>query len=350
MPLKVPGSWRQMSKVMGQPESRNATAQLDLSVIIPVYNEEQNLPPLYEQLRSVMQDLGLRYEIIFVDDGSADGSFGILHELHAADSCVKVVRFRRNFGQTAAFAAGFDYAQGRLVVTLDADGQNDPADIPRLLDKLSEGDYDIVAGWRVNRQEPFVRRLVSKVANVMISHVTHISIHDRGCSLKVFKAELVKNMRLYGQLHRFLPELASTIGVRVAEVPVHDRDRKFGWSKYGALSRTPRVILDLVTVSFLLGFFSSPMRFFGSIAFISSLVGVLISGGLALAKIYNGLVGGWASFHAYEIGSRPLFLFSFLLILLSVQFLMMGLLGEMIMRTYYETQNKPTYFVRDMLA
>lgn len=325
------------------------TTQVDISVVIPVYNEEQNLQPLYEQLKPVMQDLGSRYEIIFVDDGSTDGSYGVLQELHAVDDCVKVVRFRRNFGQTAAFAAGFDYARGDLVITLDADGQNDPADIPRLLDKLNEGDYDIVTGWRVNRRESLARRLVSKVANVIISRITHISIHDRGCSLKVFRAELIKNMRLYGQLHRFLPELASTIGVRVAEVPVNDRDRRFGRSKYGALSRTPRVILDLVTVSFLLGFFASPMQFFGSIALVSGLLGVLTGGGLALMKVYKGIVGGWAAFHAYEIGSRPLFLLAFLLILLSVQFLMMGLLGEMIMRTYYEAQNKPIYSVREVL-
>lgn len=335
--------------VCGSSRPNSTPSQIDLSVVIPVYNEERNLHPLYEQLDAVLQNLKLRYEVIFVDDGSTDGSYEMLQKLHAADGCVRVIRFRRNFGQTAAFAAGFDYARGDLVVTLDADGQNDPADIVRLLDKMNEGEYDIVTGWRVNRQEPFLRRWVSKVANVIISRVTHISVHDRGCSLKLFRGELVKKMRLYGQLHRFLPELASAIGVRVAEVPVSDRDRQYGQSKYGALSRTPRVVLDLVTVSFLLGFFASPMRLFGSIALISGLLGVLSGGGLALAKIYRGIVGGWPAFHAYEIGSRPLFLFSFLSILLSVQFLMMGLLGEMIMRTYYETQNKPTYFVRSTL-
>jgi len=325
------------------------TTSVDISVAIPVYNEEQNLYPLYEELDVVLRNLGLRYEIIFVDDGSTDSSYSVLQELHAADDHVKVIQFRRNFGQTVAFTAGFDYARGSFVVTLDADGQNDPANIPQLLEKMKEGDYDIVTGWRINRQESLTRRLVSRVANAIISRVTHVSIHDRGCSLKVFKADVVKNMRLYGQLHRFLPELASAIGVRVAEVPVNDRARQFGQSKYGALSRTPRVILDLITVSFLLGFFSSPMRFFGSIAFLSSALGMLIGGWLALAKVYHGLVGGWAGFHAYEIGNRPLLLFASLLILVGVQFLMMGLLGEMIMRTYYETQNKPTYFVRDVL-
>ena len=327
----------------------NAAPQIDMSVVIPVYNEEQNLKPLYRELKVVLQDLGSRHEIIFVDDGSVDGSYEVLRELHDKDSCVKVIRFRRNFGQTAAFSAGFDHAQGKLVITLDADGQNDPGDIPRLLDKLEEGNYDIVTGWRVNRRESLARRLVSKTANALISRTTHISIRDRGCSLKVFRTEVVKNMHLYGQLHRFLPELASAIGVRVAELPVSDRKRKFGKSKYGALSRTPRVILDLITVSFLLGFFASPMRLFGAIALTSGLLGGMIGGGLTLAKVYHGLVGGWEGFHGYEIGNRPLLLLSFLLIMLSVNFLMMGLLGEMIMRTYYEAQNKPIYFVRETL-
>jgi len=330
-------------------ELENTLSEIDLSVVIPVYNEENNLRPLYEEIVDALQAPDLRYEIIFVDDGSADGSYGVLRELHAGDDHVKVIQFRRNFGQTVAFTAGFDYARGNLVVTLDADGQNDPADISHLMDKLREGDFDIVAGWRVNRQEPFIRRWVSQVGNAIISRVTQVSIHDRGCSLKMFRAEVVKNMRLHGQLHRFLPELASTIGVRVAEVPVNDRPRHFGRSKYGALSRAPRVILDLITVSFLLGFFSSPMRFFGFIAFISGSLGVLIAGGLALTKIYYGLAGGWDAFRAYQIGNRPLLLFAFLLVLVGMQFLMMGLLGEMIMRTYYEAQSKPTYYVRRVL-
>lgn len=334
---------------LAMPKLETTSEQVDISVVVPVYNEELNLAPLCEQLHDVLQGLELRYELIFVDDGSADNSYDVLRHLHDMDERVKVVRFRRNFGQTAAFAAGFDSASGNLIVTLDADGQNDPNDIPKLLDKLHAGDYDIVVGWRVNRKESLTRRLVSKAANALISRTTQISIHDRGCSLKVFKAELVKNMRLYGQLHRFLPELASTIGVRVAEVPVNDKARQFGQSKYGALSRTPRVLLDLVTVTFLLGFFNSPMRFFGSIALTSSLSGFLIGGYLALAKIYHGLAQGWAGFHAYEIGSRPMLLFSFFLIMLSVQFLMMGLLEEMIMRVYFESQNKPTYSVRNVL-
>ena len=324
-------------------------APVELSVVIPVYNEAENLPVLYEELTAVLPSLAAQYELIFVDDGSRDASYQVLRELHSADERVKVVHFRRNFGQTAAFAAGFDLACGELIVTLDADGQNDPADITLLLEKLRSEQLDMVVGWRVNRQEGFLRRLLSKSANRIISQVTELAIHDRGCSLKVFHAELVKNIQIYGELHRFLPEIASTVGAQVGEVPVHDRSRRFGSSKYGAFSRTPRVILDLITVSFLLGFFRSPMRLFGTIALISGLLGILIDGGLAVAKLVNGLRGGWAAFHAYTIGGRPLFFLGFLLILVSMQFLVMGLLGEMIMRTYYEAQDKPIYFVREVL-
>ena len=320
-----------------------------ISAVIPVYNEAENLTALYEELTAVLSILTARYELIFVDDGSRDGSYGVLQELHAADERVKVVRFRRNFGQTAAFAAGFDFAQGELIVTLDADGQNDPADITRLVEQLRAEQLDMVVGWRVDRHEGFLRRLLSQSANLIISRVTELAIHDRGCSLKVFRAELVKNIQLYGELHRFLPEIASMVGARVGEMPVNDRSRRFGASKYGAFSRTPRVILDLITVFFLLGFFRSPMRLFGTIAIISGLLGVLIDGALALTKLVRGVLGGWTAFHAYAIGGRPLFFLGFLLILVSMQFLVMGLLGEMIMRTYYESQNKPIYFVREVL-
>ncbi len=320
-----------------------------LSVVIPVFNEKDNLVPLHAELTVVLQSMEGSYEILFVDDGSSDGSYQVLEELHSQDAHVRVIQFRRNFGQTAAFAAGFDYAEGELIVTMDADGQNDPADIPLLLEKMQAGDFDVVTGWRINRHESIMRKLLSKTANRLISRGSNIIVHDRGCSLKIFNRDLAKNMRLYGQLHRFLPEIASSIGARVAEVPVKDRSRRSGKSKYGAVTRTPRVLLDMITVFYLLSFFSSPMRFFGSIAFVTGSVGVIIGGGLALAKIYNGLVGGWAAFHAYQIGNRPLFLLAILLTLLAVQFLMMGLLGEMIMRTYYETQNKPPYSVRRLL-
>ncbi len=321
----------------------------ELSVVIPAYNERGNLCPLHEELTASLDDFVPSYELIFVDDGSRDGSYEILQALHEQDDRVTVVRFRRNFGQTAAFTAGFDYARADLVVTMDADGQNDPADIPKLVAKLRGGDYDIVVGWRVERRENWVRRLLSGVANAIISRVSDISLHDRGCSLKVFRADLVRHIRLYGELHRFMPELASTVGARVAEVPVNDRSRRQGTSKYGAISRTPRVILDLITVSFLMGFFSSPMRFFGTVAIVTGILGVGIDGALVLTKLIRGLIDGAEAFRAYTIANRPLFFLGILLILLSVQFLMMGILGEMIMRTYYETQDKPTYFVRNVL-
>lgn len=320
-----------------------------LSVVVPVYNEALNLRPLYDELCDVIPKITNRYELIFVDDGSRDESLAVLKDIHAADSKVKVIQFRRNFGQTAAFAAGFDYAHGDLIVILDADGQNDPADIPKLLDKMQEEDCDVVVGWRINRKESFSRRLVSLIANRLISRSSHLSIHDRGCSLKVFQSDLVKSMRLYGQLHRFLPELASSVGAKVAEVPVNDRSRKFGKSKYGALTRTPRVILDLFTVFFLLSFFGSPMRFFGSAGLLCGATGVLVGGYLALTKVYHGLINGWAGFHAYQIGNRPLLQMAVLLVLVGVQFLMMGLLSEMIMRTYYEAQGKPIYSIRKVL-
>ena len=323
--------------------------QYSLSIVVPVFNEQNNLHPLYTELTGVLGKLELAYEIIFVDDGSTDNSFQELSNIHAGDKSVRVIQFRRNFGQSAAFAAGFDAARGNLILTLDADGQNDPNDIPKLLDTMREGNYDFVTGWRVNRKESFIRRLLSKAANKIISRSTQLEIHDRGCSLKLFKREIVKNIRLYGQLHRFLPELASSVGVKIAEIPVNDRMRKSGKSKYGSITRTPRVVLDLITVSYLLTFFTSPMRLFGSMALICSLSGFVVGGGLALLKIYHGIIGGWDGFRAYEIGNRPLLLLSILLIVIGVQLLMMGFLGEMIMRIYYESRDKPIYHIRQIL-
>ncbi len=323
--------------------------QNSLSVVIPVFNEHDNLYPLYNELIEVLRKLELSYEIIFVDDGSTDDSFQVLSSINASDPCVKVIQFRRNFGQTAAFAAGFDHAHGDLIVTIDADRQNDPNDIAKLLATMREGGYDFVTGWRVNRKEPLIRRILSKSANLIISRSTHLVIHDRGCSLKIFKREIVKNLRLYGQLHRFLPELASAIGVKFAEVPVNDRERVSGKSKYGSIARTPRVVLDLITVTYLLTFFTTPMRLFGSLAIFCSLSGLIIGGVLAGEKIYHGIIGGWSGFQAYEIGNRPLLLLAILLIVIGVQLLMMGFLGEMIMRIYYESRDKPVYHIRQIL-
>jgi len=317
-----------------------------ISVVIPVFNEEGNLQPVYLEIKQALDQNAPNYEIIFVDDGSTDGSLGVLRDIHEKDARVKIIQFRKNFGQTSAFSAGIDYASGEYIITIDADGQNNPQDIPRLLAEIVEGDYDFVTGWRTNRKESFIRRLFSKTANLIISRSTKVIVHDRGCSLKCMRSELAKSLHLYGQLHRFLPELASAVGANVSEIPVVDRKRITGKSKYGAITRTPRVILDLVTVIFLLTFFTSPMRLFGSIALISGFAGMIIGGWLGLAKIYMGITGGWEAFHNYVIGDRPLLLLAVLLIVVAVQFLMMGLLGEMLIRIYYEAREKPAYYIR----
>ena len=323
---------------------------LDLSVVVPVYNEQDNLPSLHEELTAVLTELGCSYEILAVDDGSTDGSLDVLRQLQEGDPHLRLIRFRRNFGQTAAFAAGFDHARGRVVVTIDADGQNDPADIPRLLQVMDEGEYDIVSGWRQHRREPFLtRRLPSLIANRLIATASDVHLHDRGCSLKAYRYDLVKQIRLYGELHRFIPEVASVVGARVAEVPVTDRPRRAGQSKYGALSRTPRVILDLFTVSFLLSYSNRPMQLFGLIGIGLGTTGGLIGLYLAGNKIARGLLEGMEGFRSYRIGTSPWLSLAVLLVVLGVQFVVLGLLGEIIVRTYHEAQDKPIYVVREVI-
>ena len=327
-----------------------AEPTLNLSVVLPVYNESDSLPSLIPELTAVLGQLDRSYEIIAVDDGSSDDTVAVLRRLQEEEHHLRIVQFRRNFGQTAAFAAGFDYAQGEIIITLDADGQNDPADIPRLLEVLEEGDYDLVNGWRQNRKEPFLtRKLPSMMANWLIASASDIHLHDRGCSLKAMRRDLVKQMHLYGELHRFLPEIASLVGVRVTEVPVNDRPRQAGTSKYGALSRTPRVVLDLLTVSFLLSYSNRPMQLFGGVGLLSSGVGGLILAYLAVAKLLNGLLYGEEAFRSFRIGTNPWTMLAVMLTVLGVQFLMMGLLGEILTRTYHEAQAKPIYVVRQVL-
>ena len=297
---------------------------LDISIVLPVYNEAESLPSLIPELTTALGKLGRSYEILAVDDGSSDDSVPVLRRLQEQEPHLRIIQFRRNFGQTAAFAAGFDYAQGKIIITMDADGQQDPADIPNIIQVLEEGDYDLVNGWRQNRKEPFLtRKLPSMIANWLIASASDIRLHDRGCSLKAFRRDLVKQMNLYGELHRFIPEVASLIGVRIAEVPVNDRPRKAGQSKYGALSRTPRVILDLLTVSFLLSYSSRPMQLFGGVGLFSSGMGGLMLLYLAGAKIINGLLYGDEAFRAYRIGTNPWTMLAVLLTVLGVQFLMM---------------------------
>lgn len=311
---------------------------VNLSIVIPLYNEEENIRPLYTQLKAALEPPNLSYELIIVDDGSTDSSFAILKELHSADRRLKVIRFRRNFGQTAAFSAGFDLARGEVVITMDADLQNDPADIPRLLAKIEEG-YDIVSGWRVNRRDPFLtRRLPSIIANRLISETTNIRLHDYGCSLKAYRKEIVKNIRLYGELHRFIPAVASWMGVQVAEVPVNHRPRRYGRSKYG-LSRTIKVFLDLITVRFLLSYSTRPIHIFGALGLFFSAIGIILGLHLTWVKFVLG----------QNIGNRPLLMLAVLLVVLGVQMITMGLLGELVVRTYHEAQGKRIYVIREIL-
>ncbi len=307
-----------------------------LSVVVPIYNEEEAIPHLYRRLTTELEHLGLPYEIIAVDDGSRDGSFAVLRDLARTDRRLRVVRFRRNFGQTAAFSAGFDRARGEVVVTIDADLQNDPADIGALLAKIEEG-YDVVSGWRERRQDPFLnRRLPSMIANSLISWATGVHLHDYGCSLKAYRLDVVRGIRLYGELHRFIPAIASWQGVTVAELPVRHAPRRFGRSKYG-ISRTLRVLLDLVTVRFLLSYGTRPMQIFGLLGLLAGGLGLLISAYLTWIKLAYGAA----------IADRPLLLLAVLLIVLGVQFISLGLIGELVVRTYYEAQSKPIYVVRE---
>jgi glycosyltransferase involved in cell wall biosynthesis len=315
-----------------------ASVTPDLSVVIPVYNEAANLEPLYQELTETLGAWGRPYELLLVDDGSRDGSFEILKRIQAADPRVVVIQFRRNFGQTAAFAAGFAYARGRLIATSDGDLQNDPRDLPSMVARIDAG-VDIVCGWRKKRKDAFLnRRLPSMIANRVISWATGVHLNDYGCSLKVFRAEVVKPLRLYGEMHRFLPALASEMGVSIAEQAVNHRPRVHGKSKYG-ISRTIRVILDLLTVKFLLSYATRPLQIFG---LVGTLMGAL--GGAFL--VYLAVVKFWAH---EGIGNRPLLQIAILLIFTGVQLVTVGLLAELQARTYHESQDKPIYVVRQVL-
>ncbi len=310
---------------------------LALSVVLPVYNEVENIVELHREIAAVLDVMEGETEVIYVDDGSSDGTLDKLRELHAEDARVVVVEFRRNFGQTAAMAAGFELARGAVVVAMDADRQNDPADIPALLDKIGEG-YDLVSGWRHDRKDGFLLRLLpSRLANKLISWATDVHLHDYGCSLKAFRYDVVKKISLYGEMHRFIPALASAVGARIAEVKVNHRPRVAGVSKYG-ISRTFRVLLDLVTVKFLMRFSSRPMQFFGSFGLISGFIGFVICLWLTLEKLI----------YQVPMADRPLLLLGILLIFIGLQFITVGLLAELMTRTYHEAQDKPIYTVRNL--
>lgn len=313
--------------------------KIAVSIVVPIFNEVENIEQLHSQLAIVLDSLNKTSEMILVDDGSTDGTFEALKKIQNKDRRVWVIRLRRNFGQAAAFSAGFDFARGDVIVTMDGDLQNDPADIPRLLEKIDEG-FDIVSGWRVRRKDVYLtRRLPSQAANALISKVTGVKLHDYGCSLKAYRMEVVKNIRLYGELHRFIPAIASWMGIRVAEIKVNHHPRKHGRSKYG-LGRTVKVFLDLITVKFLLNYATRPLQVFGLAGMLSFLAGMALALYLTILRLFYGV----------SLSDRPILLLAILLIMLGVQLIVMGLLGELIVRTYHESQDKPIYAVREVLG
>lgn len=314
----------------------NDLSQPELSVVIPVFNEEGSLTSLHAELVAALS--GCNHEIIYVDDGSSDNSLQILTEIQQKADNIAVIRFRRNFGQTAALSAGFKFARGKVIVPIDADGQNDPAEIPRLVKKLDEG-FDIVSGWRKERKDNAVTRTFpSRIANWMIGKITGVRLHDYGCTLKAYRAESLKPIRLYGEMHRFIPALARWGGEKVAEVVVNHRPRTTGKTKYG-LSRTFKVVLDLITIKFLASFSTKPIHIFGGLGFLC-FVGSCLSG---LAVLLMKWPGG------YSMNRNPLLIFSMMLMTASIQFVLMGLLAEIMVRTYHESQDRPTYIIEKHL-
>jgi len=311
---------------------------VQLSIVIPVYNEEESLPLLLGEIRDAIVPTGLSYEVVCVDDGSQDRSLQVLQDLAKSDPSVVILSFRRNFGQTAAMQAGLDYARGDIVALMDADLQNDPADIPRMVEKIGEG-FDLVAGWRADRKDTFInRRLPSILANKLISATTKVKLHDYGCTLKVMTSDVAKALRLYGEMHRFIPAIANWSGARIFEMKVNHRARQFGVSKYG-ISRTVRVVLDLMVVLFIQGYLVKPMQVFGLGGLLSGIAGFGICTWLAIDKV----------FFAAPLAERPLLLLGVLLIIVGVQLLSFGLLADLMARTYHESQNKQTYTIRTQL-
>ena len=312
----------------------------ELSLVVPVYNEEENLPLLHEAIQQALTSIGKAWEVIFVDDGSRDKSLSVLETLVQQDpEHVRVVVFRRNFGQTAAITAGVDYALGDTIILLDADMQNDPADIPLLLAKLDEG-YDLVSGWRKDRQDNrFTRTLPSNLANGLISQVTGVHLHDYGCTLKAYRRDALEGFRLYGEMHRFIPVFAHSVGARITEIPVRHHPRKFGVAKYG-LERTVKVLLDLFTVKFLLDYSHKPMRLFGGTGMLLITSSAILLFYLFFRRFFEGVA---------VLGS-PLFQLGVMFFILGFQSILMGLIAELLARTYHESQSKTTYTVRTVLG
>lgn len=310
--------------------------KFDVSIIVPLYNEEENIGQLYDELSSVLVAENISYEILFINDGSSDSTGKIISDICRDNERVKGIHLRRNFGQTAAMSAGFDHAEGKVVITMDGDLQNDPRDIPKLLSKLDG--FDVVAGWRYERKDPFFsRRLPSMIANRLISAITGVHLHDYGCTLKAFKSEVVNEIKLYGEMHRFIPAIASGIGISITETKVNHRPRQHGTSKYG-ITRTFRVLLDLITVKFLLSYSNRPIHVFGLIGLISSFIGAMM---MIILLVQRQLFDS-------PVGDRPLLLISVLFIFSGIQFITIGLFSELQVRTYHESQGKPTYYIKSI--
>ena len=309
---------------------------VDISIVVPVYNEQENVAAVHGAISSAMKAMGCDYEIVMVDDGSSDGSYAELARLAAIDPALKVIRFRRNFGQTAAMSAGFDYAKGAIIIPMDGDLQNDPADIPRLVQKIHEG-YDVVSGWRRDRKDTLIlRKIPSLLANALISRQTGVHLHDYGCTLKAYRREVLDGINLYGEMHRFVPALASQYGAKVTELPVNHFPRLHGVSKYG-ISRTLRVVLDLMTVKFLMSYSTKPIQLFGKWGIYTILAGSCTGVMTLYMKLFEHL----------SMNRNPLLILTAFLFFMGIQFIVLGLLGELNARTYFESQGKPIYAVRD---
>ena len=310
---------------------------VEVSVVVPLLNEQDNIRALYEQITQTLAGK-YEYEVIFIDDGSTDNSFTVLSGLQKSDAKVRVIRFRKNFGQTAALSAGFDHSRGKIIIAIDADLQNDPADIPRMIEKLHEG-FDVVSGWREKRHDNAVTRLLpSKIANWLIAKITGVELHDFGCTLKAYRREILEQINLYGEMHRFIPALASWSGARICEMVVNHRPRTAGVAKYG-IGRTLKVVLDLITIKFLGSFSTKPIYIFGGLGLITAF-GSLIGG---LMVLYQKFISD------LPMNRNPLLVLTAMMVTATIQFILMGLIAELLVRTYHESQNRPTYVIKEIL-